>query len=59
MRHIVTRYYGIKLGWAPFVGSGRPRTKQDAEQFCSYWKRIDPVHSYKVQVLEPELPSFV
>lgn len=59
MRHTVYRYAGNKLGWAPFVGSGRPRAKADAERLAAFWQRIDPSRCYKVVALSPELPSFV
>ena len=59
MRHVVFRYYGIQLGWAPFIGSGRPRLKADAERLAAYWRRVDPSRCYKAVALSPELPSFL
>ena len=59
MRHTVNRYHGIQNGWAPFRGSGHPRVKADAERLAAYWRRIDPLHYYRVVGLSPELPAFL
>ena len=59
MRHIVTRYHGIKRGWLPFRETSRPRLKADAERLAALMRRVDPLHCYKAVALEPELPSFI
>ena len=59
MRHIVTRYHGIKRGWLPFREASRPRLKADAERLAALMRRVDPLHCYKAVALEPELPSFI
>jgi hypothetical protein len=59
MNHTVYCYYGCKLGWARFKGSGRPRVKADAERLAVLWRRINPHRCYRAHALPVELPSFV
>jgi hypothetical protein len=59
MRHIVTRYHGVQVGWLPLREASRPRLKADAERLAAFMRRIDPLHCYRATALEPELPKFV
>ena len=59
MRHQVARWQGISSGWVPSHG-GRPRTRQQAEQFARLCRAVDgDRYLFKVVTLPLELPSFV
>lgn len=59
MRHIVTRYHGVQVGWLPLREASRPRLKADAERLAAFMRRIDPLHCYRAAALQPELPDFI
>ena len=58
MRHVITQWQG-SAGWVPVRGAFRPLAKHEAERLAAIMQRVDPLHRYKAQGLEPQLPIFL